>query len=387
MSKHRSKRKGLEVVGDSEALILANLNLPLDLTQQPSFVACTLLACLPKDASSEPRNGKLSLEPWIWPRPSFSIRQTEPPSNIKKRALNSCTFLPRPGRLARRCLSFYSWFLAEEWSCSLSFLCLRSWLSDSRLPQLWYTLDTENGLIAKARKQISNMDHLLKLLNRPQFALLKTLVPPHKVRLKKQATKRIAESCPQIEKIDVGYSTWSHMHVNDNDLLLLPSAFPHLSKIHVGIDRDLTRFELHHFFNTMANRLVDLRICICVYVSTNQGFVFSNDDLTQLGCHCPNFTHFHYSYDRSYPELFTAQGLIVLLCNCCKLKSLELLQTKNLGLEPLNTSWLRTRTAASVICSLMVTPIWRKTSPYAAVSVIRLSILKWLVHKNTISES
>jgi hypothetical protein len=61
MSKHRSKRKALEVVGDSEALILANLNLPLDLTQQPSFVACTLLACLPKDAMLRAKEWKTFL--------------------------------------------------------------------------------------------------------------------------------------------------------------------------------------------------------------------------------------------------------------------------------------------------------------------------------------
>jgi hypothetical protein len=49
-------------------------------------------------------------------------------------------------------------------------------MSSGGLEVAQHFLHEKNGLIAKA-KQISNMDHLLKLLNRPQFALLKTLVP------------------------------------------------------------------------------------------------------------------------------------------------------------------------------------------------------------------
>jgi hypothetical protein len=55
------------------------------------------------------------------------------------------------------------------------------------------------------------MDHLFALVNRPQFASLKALVPPCKVRIRKNAFEKIAEACPLLEEIDIGFDYESSM--------------------------------------------------------------------------------------------------------------------------------------------------------------------------------
>jgi hypothetical protein len=76
----------------------------------------------------------------------------------------------------------------------------RAWLSMSRSPQMWTTLDAEHGLVSNS-DLITDMDDLLELLERPQFALLKSLVPPDQVRLRKKDLEEIAELCPLLEDI------------------------------------------------------------------------------------------------------------------------------------------------------------------------------------------
>jgi polyhydroxyalkanoate synthesis regulator phasin len=76
----------------------------------------------------------------------------------------------------------------------------KAWLAMSRSPQLW---TMEHGLLSRSTR-ITNMDHLLALLERPQFALLKTLAFPNLVRLQENALEKIAESCPLLVYMDIG---------------------------------------------------------------------------------------------------------------------------------------------------------------------------------------
>jgi hypothetical protein len=193
----------------------------------------------------------------------------------------------------------------------------KAWLAMSRSPQMWTVLDTEHGLIPKS-KVITNMDHLLALLERPQFASLKTLVPPDKVRLRKQALKQISESCPLLEDIDIGYSLFSSMHADDNALMVIPSLFPHLRKIRFGLER-VRRNGLWRFLETMADRLVDLRI------NTAATWVLSDADLQEISRHCQNLEHFSYHQCDCYlGGIISKEGVIALVRGCPKLKSVVL---------------------------------------------------------------
>jgi hypothetical protein len=174
------------------------------------------------------------------------------------------------------------------------------------------------------------MDHLLAFLERPQFALLKTLVPPDKVRLRKKALEKIAESCPLLEDIDIGYSVLSSMHADDDVLMEIPSLFPHLRTIRFDLQR-VTRNGLWRFLETMDDRLVDLRI----YALTNTGeLVLSDADLQQISRQCQNLEYFRYEQsDDDLGEPFSKEAIIALVRGCPKLKSVALINTNSVQIE------------------------------------------------------
>jgi hypothetical protein len=176
------------------------------------------------------------------------------------------------------------------------------------------------------------MNHLLALLERPQFAFLKTLVPPDRVRLRKKALKKIAESCPLLEDIDIGYSIYSSMRADDNTLMEIPALFPHLKKIRFYLTPGkVTRNGLWRFLETMADRLVDLRVFALVHHNTAGAWALSDADLQEISRHCQNLEHFRYEqeYYNGGGEVLSKDGVIALVRGCPKLKSIYLANTHN----------------------------------------------------------
>jgi hypothetical protein len=180
------------------------------------------------------------------------------------------------------------------------------------------------------------MNHLLALLERPQFAFLKTLVPPDRVRLRKKALKKIAESCPLLEDIDIGYSIYSSMRADDNTLMEIPALFPHLKKIRFYLTPGkVTRNGLWRFLETMADRLVDLRVYALVHHSINtSAWALSDADLQEISRHCQNLEHFRYEqYIDDRGAVLSKEGVIALVRGCPKLKSIYLANIHNVQIE------------------------------------------------------
>lgn len=49
------------------------------------------------------------------------------------------------------------------------------------------------------------MTQVLGILRRPQFALLRSLVLPGKIKMGTNGLKSIAKACPVLEELDVGH--------------------------------------------------------------------------------------------------------------------------------------------------------------------------------------
>jgi hypothetical protein len=316
---------------------LATRRPSIDLSQPPNVVALALLACLPDDATFQHKQAKTLLKAFDLARAELQHRM-----NIKSQKCQQ-TGSQQPLLFCKEQVSLP----ADAFLHILDFLpktdlvlrisqVSKAWLSMSRSPQMWTILDTEHGLHSKSVR-VTNMDHLLALLERPQFAFLKTLAPPNKVRLRKKALEKIAESCPLLEDIDMGYSPHSNMHADDNALMEIPALFPHLKKIRFGSDlRDkVTRNGFRRFLETMADRLVDLRVHAFVLHSFDRGtWVLSDADLQEIGRHCQNLEHFRYEqFEDDGGELLSKEGVIALVRGCPKLKSIYLVNVHNVQIE------------------------------------------------------
>jgi hypothetical protein len=203
-------------------------------------------------------------------------------------------------------------------------LVSRPWLAAARSPNLWRTLDNDHGLMYKSTT-VSNMDQLLKLLARPQFACLRTLVPPEKVRMRTKALDQISKFCPLMESIDVGFSLWSHMKIDDAGLLSLPSLFPHLKAVQLGMEK-ATAAGIASFCERAGDRLVSIRIHDKSYHVRKK----ISDSIMKniIARSCPNLEHFDYSgtYHNmdGFDDEFSDEGVIALLDGCSKLKHLAL---------------------------------------------------------------
>ena len=104
----------------------------------------------------------------------------------------------------------------------------KAWLSVSRMPSLWERLDDSNGLSDKGRKM--NKAYLLTLLGQLQFAKLKFLRLPLRVKLGKSSMKDIVNACPRLETWDVGFSQGSGRGTDD-DLIKAAESFVNLTPI------------------------------------------------------------------------------------------------------------------------------------------------------------
>jgi hypothetical protein len=200
---------------DNKRKVSETLSAPsIDLTNKtPNDVALALLACLPDDATCKHKEAKALFKAFI----DLAKAELQHRMNTMSRKCQQ-TGSQQPLLFCNEQVSLPAdAFLHILEFLSKTDLVLRTsevskaWLSMSRSSQMWTVLDTEHGLLFKSRR-ITNMDHLLALLERPQFAFLKTLVPPDKVRFRKQALEQISEACPLLEDIDIGYSLWSNMH-------------------------------------------------------------------------------------------------------------------------------------------------------------------------------
>ena len=170
-------------------------------------------------------------------------------------------------------------------------LVAKSWLAVTRSTQLWHTLDSDHGLHRLAIN-VTNMDDLLELLQRPQFASLKTLIAPDKVQVRVKAPSQIAKCCPLLERIDFGFSPWSKMKLDENALLQLPTLFPHLNA--VGFNNyKISDSGLRNFCGVMGDRLLSLRI----RDSYNSSWELSDETLIEcISQHCPNLEQFDYHH-------------------------------------------------------------------------------------------
>jgi hypothetical protein len=328
MSKRRDNKRKV-----ASEIFLTTPSMAIDLTQTPNDVALALLDCLPADATFKHKEAKKLLKAFDLAKAELQHRMHTMSRNCQQKGsqqpllfCNEEVSLPEDAFL--RILDFLPKTDLVLRTSEVS----KAWLSMSRSPQMWTILDTEHGLISKS-KRVTNMDHLLALLERPQFALLKTLVPPDKVRLRKKALEKIAESCPLLDDIDIGYSISSSMHADDNALMEIPSLFPHLSKIRFDLrQQKVTRNGLWRFLETMADRLVDLRMYALIFQSPGRAapWVLSDTDLEEISRHCQNLEHFRYEqYLDNVGEPLSKEGVIALVRGCPNLKSIVLTNTQS----------------------------------------------------------
>jgi hypothetical protein len=307
----------------------------IDLTQTPNDVALALFACLPDDATSKHTQAKTLLKAFDLIKAELQRRMHTMSRNCQQKGSQQpLLFCNEQVSLPEDAFLHVLDFLPKSDLVYRASEVSKAWLSMSRSPQMWTVLDTEHGLSSRTLT-ITNMDHLLALLERPQFALLKTLVPPNEVRLRKKALENIAASCPLLEDVDIGYSIFSNMHADDNALMEIPSLFPHLKKIRFDLKQKLTRNGLWRFLETMADRLMDLRIFALIFQQYESGgWGLSDADLEEISRHCQNLEHFRYEqHNDDGRELLSKEGVIALLRGCPKLKSVALTNTPSVQIE------------------------------------------------------
>jgi hypothetical protein len=198
-------------------------------------------------------------------------------------------------------------------------LVSKAWLSAARTPLLWHTLANEHGLLGQS-STVTNMTQLLKLLACPPFASLKTLVPPDRVRMRAKALKQIAKACPLLESIDLGYSLWSIMKIEDKDLMSLPLLFPHLKHIQLCTAK-VSNSGIAAFCERMGDRLLSIRIDESYYSDYMR---LSNHTLASvITRHCRNLERFDVTVCPN--SNISEKGIIALLNGCRKLNQLSLI--------------------------------------------------------------
>lgn len=210
-------------------------------------------------------------------------------------------------------------------------LVSKSWLAATRSPKLWHTLDNTTDL-GDSSLSVTNMTDLLGLLTRRQFRSLRTLVPPRNVRMRKRALALIAKSCPLLEEIDVGGSLLSCMKATDADILSLPALFPRLSGIRTS-QWKVTSNGITAFCQKMSSRLASLRIDNTIMAGA--GTELADEDLALIARYCPNLKRFEYGsyFGFGSVSLVSGKGIIALLREGSKLKTLSLLSRASTGLE------------------------------------------------------
>jgi len=193
----------------------------------------------------------------------------------------------------------------------------KAWLNVSRMPVLWERLDALNGLSNRDRKM--NQTILLALLGRPQFANLKFIALPFKLRLKSSTIASIAKMCPHLETWDVGYGKGTGRG-KDCDLVDAAEKFTKLTSIRTNM-WDVTASGIASAAKVMGDQLVDLRV-----KNEFNHRSLSDASLAIIAEHCPNLKHFAYDCragEHSHASL-TGVGFMNLVRGCRRLEVLEL---------------------------------------------------------------
>ena len=207
----------------------------------------------------------------------------------------------------------------------------KAWLSASRSPLLWTSLDQTSGFTNNTKSK--NMTSVLQLLARPQFANLKALTLPTKIKLGKTSLKQIAKHCPSLEELDMGYTHhFGGIHPKDDDLMDVAEHLPNLSGI--GVDMwSATSGGIQKMVQSMGSTLH----CIRVQGDTITEHYLSDGTLTTIATSCPNLIEFAYklsrSYYKSWRDSVTHSGVIALVKGCRKLERLHMVGTQNVSIE------------------------------------------------------
>lgn len=206
----------------------------------------------------------------------------------------------------------------------------KAWLSASRSPLLWTSLDQTSGFTNNSKSK--NMTSVLQLLARPQFANLKALTLPTKIKLGKTSLKQIAKLCPSLEELDMGFTHHlGGIHPKDSDLMDVAEHLPGLSGI--GVDMwSATSGGIQSMVLSMGSNLR----CIRVQGDTITEHYLSDGTLTTIASSCPNLTEFAYKLSRSYYKSWrdgvTHSGIIALVRGCRKLERLHVVGTQNVSI-------------------------------------------------------
>ena len=305
----------------------ASAGLPLN--KGPPAVAAAILSELPDDVTLQSKQAKDLLR-------AFDLVKTE----LQRRTNEMTTKSEKAGALQQVSLSGVSVPVEVTWKIlewlpryqvvhNASLVC-KSWLSLCRSPRFWKALDSANGLTMKS-SQVKNMTDLLTLIRRPQFSSLKLLVPPHMVQLRKKALENIAQHCPLLEEIHMGYdSHFPKMKPSEADIMSLPSLFPYMDKIRLGTHQ-LTNSAIQSFCEVMGSRPRSIRILDSY--SCNQKMTDST--IVAIGRHCPNLEVFEYSFSSHTlveQNPLSTDSIVSLLTSCTGLHSLGLIRCPNVGL-------------------------------------------------------
>ena len=283
----------------------------LKLHGTPKNVASKLLATLPENATLVNANTKSLLRAFDLVKAELQHRNnqamvvSEEEGNRRPLEIRGVRF---PEDVIRHILDF----LPKTDLVHKISMVSKAFLSIAKSPRTWHTLDASNALSYRSRR-VTNMTQFLTLLKKPQFTNLVKLGPPDKVRMRMKALEEIAERCPMLQSIDLGYSFWSNMHISPDGLCQLPSLFPHLKEVKFDTF-NLTIPSICQFFEAIGGRLKSLSItqrrCYCT-----DGTV-----MNALSSCCPNLESFQYN------NRCSIIGIVSFIQNARSLKNLALIR-------------------------------------------------------------
>ena len=209
-----------------------------------------------------------------------------------------------------------------------SSLVSKVWCSASRLPIVW-----EDG-VDMSRFNLDkklNMTSFLKLLERPQFANLKALALPYKVKLGKNSVKQLAKLLPHLELFDPGY--YSHnTKCTNSDLIAATEHFTCLTSLRADME-SATSYGIEVAVRAMGERLTELKVH-AYPISRNY---LSGQAMETIMTSCPNLKHFayrcgSYNYDQSLDGV-TGDRVVRLVETCRRLESLALFEARNVACQ------------------------------------------------------
>lgn len=200
----------------------------------------------------------------------------------------------------------------------------KAWLSVSRQPALWECLDSTNGLTNSDGKKL-NMTSFLKLLGRPQFANLKTLSIPYKLKFGKTSCKQISLACPHLESLDI-----NGIKAKDHDLVDVAERFTNLTSISIDM-WNVTNFGIRSMAQAMGGQLLHLDI----RGDSITEHYLSDSALGVIASSCQNLKSFTYKVSSFYykKELdgLTGAGILSLVEGCRNLEVLNLCGASNVS--------------------------------------------------------